>query len=439
MFLWYTAAAVFSAAHVLARNPLATNDQRELDLLSMALAKDSSFEPHKQEARTQYTNALKKYGMVMNKEMNEQLDQAMDELVFSSVQKAVNGDPTDPKVYWTDTAARPHDWFGLSVPGGRYSYDNPDCIYRIVPIDGKYSYKLKGRRFGNGTADSSFSLISNPNSQNTVSAIYGRNLEVNDDGSYEITISNKDSKSPNHIKSNFMAKQLFIRHNIGNWEKETPDELTVEVEGNPKPFFPRTNASIIWDAGENLKESAFFYGYGALDFKTLSQPRNNLLPPSISTTLGTLTSQAFSFTSFKLQDDEALVITLTTGKATYWVLPITTGGLLTVDPEHNIVSFNNYQSMQNNNGSYTFVISAQDPKIYNWLNITGVPQGTIMGRWQGLKPKDGSNNDINVWTSHVKFSELSNILPKETRYISDDERSQQLAERRRGYKRIHYQ
>ena len=143
-----------------ASNPLATEDQHHIDELSKSFLGRGNLDALKQKAREQYVKSLKKYNVELTGSVNKDLDVAMDELVFSSIQKAANGDPANPKVYWTDTAKRTHDWFGISVPGGRYSYDNPDCIYRTIPISSKYKYKISGRRFGNGTADQSFlSLI----------------------------------------------------------------------------------------------------------------------------------------------------------------------------------------------------------------------------------------------------------------------------------------
>ena len=120
------------------------------------------------------------------------------------------------------------------MPGGRYSYDNPDCIYRIIPVSDKHKYRIRGRRFGNGTADQSFSVINNPNSQGTVAALYKQDLKVNDDGTYEIIISSGKKEGQNHIKSDWSAKQVYIRNNLGDWSKETPDELSVEIISDTK-------------------------------------------------------------------------------------------------------------------------------------------------------------------------------------------------------------
>lgn len=442
MTMWQTLVAggiLVGTVLVHASNPLATEDQHHIDELSKSFLGRGNLDALKQKAREQYVKSLKKYNVELTDSVNKDLDAAMDELVFSSIQKAANGDPANPKVYWTDTAQRTHDWFGISVPGGRYSYDNPDCIYRTIPISSKYKYKISGRRFGNGTADQSFSLIKNRNSQNTISALYKDDMKVNSDGSYEITISTDKSGGQNHIKSDWTAKQLFIRNNLGDWSKETPDELKVEIIDKPKHAPKRTDSDILKDAQEDLKESTFFYGFGALDLKTLTQKLNHLASPHQSSWLGTLTSQAQSFGYFHVKPDEAFVITLTSGKSSYWVMPVTSMGLLTKDPEHNIVSFNNFQSAQNKNGSYTFVLSSQDPGIYNWIDTTNLERGTLMIRWQGLPAGDGTAKDIQVHSQLVKYENLHNVLPDDVPKIDQGGRSEQIEKRRQEYKRIHFQ
>ncbi|MFX6803679.1 hypothetical protein ABTH20_19680, partial [Acinetobacter baumannii] len=90
--------------------------------------------------------------------------------------------------------------------------------------------------------------------------------------------------------------------------------------------------AIAADAWINLQESILDYGVGALGLKTHTNPANTLSSPSISSTLGTLTTQASSFGYFKLADDEALVATVQTGGAGYVVFPVTDPWLVTVDP-----------------------------------------------------------------------------------------------------------
>lgn len=430
--------ALFLSSAVCA-NPLATQDQQSLDRYALSLYHSDYFDDLRSQAREQYIKTLKKYHVPIDSQTASDLDSAMNELVFSAIQKSVNGDPANPRVYWVDTASRTHDWFGLQVVGGRYSYDNPDCFYRVIPISGQYSYKIHGRRFGKGVADSSYSLISNPNSQGTIKAAYGKDLHVNDDGTYTITINSSASNSPNHIQSDWRAVQLFVRHNLGDWSSETPDELTVEIVDKPKNPKHYSKKDTIAYVRKNIKEASFFYGFGALDLKTYSQPVNHPKAPEQSQTLGTLTSQAQSFAPYDLQDDEALVITFTKGKATYFVVPITTNGIITTEPGTRQVSLNNKQSFQNNNGSYTYVISKRDPGIHNWLDTSGRQRGTMMIRWQGLQPSGDGAKGIEVHSQVVPLTKLKKILPKETKYVSTNERKKQLQQRKANYERLHYQ
>ncbi|WFD34528.1 hypothetical protein MCUN1_001369 [Malassezia cuniculi] len=433
-----TVATLFAVLRFALANPLATDDQRQLDELSMKLAQSSEFDELRGKAYEQWYQVLNKYNVNIDSAIKQDVDNAIKELVFSSVQKAVNNDPAHPKVYWVDTAPRHQNWFGLDVPGGRYSYDNPDCFYRTIPISDKYTYKIHGRRYGSGPADVSFSLISSMDSQNTVASLAGKDIEYNDDGSYTITVNNQDSNDKNHIKSTWNGVQLFIRNNIGDWSQELPDTLSVEIVGNVTAE-PHSEQKIIEDAKTSLKWSTFFYGYGALDFKTFSVGTNNLQSPSQSQSLGTLTTQAQSFAPYKLNDNQALVITITPGNAKYWVVPVYTVGLITVAPWENLISYNNKQARANSDGSYTFVLSKNDPGVYNWLNTTGRPEGTLMPRFQGLPASDKGAKGITIKHQLVDFNKLGSVLPNGTSYVSASERQQQVQERIAGYERLHQQ
>ncbi|KAJ5125282.1 uncharacterized protein N7443_008358 [Penicillium atrosanguineum] len=421
--------AIASATTELEDNPLATLDQRDLDALAIQINQDNSFVVLKAEAKAAYQTA---HGLLISDEASSSLDAAIDELTFSSIQKAVNTDVYYPKVYWVD--AGPRTWFGLDVPGGRYSYDNPDCIYRTIPIDHRLSYIVKGYRYSPGPTDVTFSLISDPNSQNTVTSLSGSNLVVDSDGSYTITINNSSENSTNHIQSTLLAKQLFIRNNLGDWTTEKPDSISVQLTSDASGHTPISNATILAAAKWNLQESIIDYGVGALGLKTTINAVNTLSSPSQSSTLGTLTSQASSFGHYKLDDDEALVATLTPGPADYWVFPATNPWIITTNPGNSQVSLNSVQSAANSNGTYTFVVSLQDPGVYNWINTTGLHEGTMMVRWQGLPTSSSSSTDSPAITTQVvTLAELSSILADGTRFVTPQERAEQLAQRAKGY------
>lgn len=423
-----TIAAAIGGVH--ANNPLATSDQQALDALAIDIYKENSFPVLKAEAKGAYKKA---HGNPISDEASSSLDEAIEELTFCAVQKAVNIDPYHPKVYWYDSG--PRSWFGLDVPGGRYSYDNPDCIYRIIPISSKVDYVVMGHRYTPGPTDISFSLISDPNSQNTVSHLSGDDLVVNSDGSYTITVNSSSADGQkNHIKSTLQAKQLLIRNNLGDWQSEKPDNLSVKVVSDISGHDPTSRDQIVANAKWNLQESVVDYGVGALWLKTMVSKVNTLPNASQSSTLGTLTSQASSFGHYNLTADQAIVATLTIGEANYFVFPATNPWMITDGPGTNQVSLNNKQAFTNANGTYTFVVSLADPGVYNWINTTGLHEGSIMVRWQGLNTSSSSSADsVSCVAQLVQLADLSLVLPKETRYVTPEERAAQVDKRARAY------
>ncbi|MFD0589285.1 hypothetical protein ACFQZE_14945 [Paenibacillus sp. GCM10027627] len=408
---------------------LATADQKALDTLSIQINQSFTYPVLKAQAKAAYKLA---YGGPVSAEAESRLDNAINELAFSAIQKAVNNDPYHPKVYWLNSP--PRSWFGLNVPGGRYSYDNPDNIYRTIPINGSSKYIIRGKRTFPGPTDVTFSLISNPNSQQTVAILAGKDLVVNTDGSYIVTVdSNPANGRVNHIQSTSAAVQLFIRNNLGNWNTETPDALTVERVPDGSWHAPKNNFTIASEAWVNLQESIIDYGVGALGIKTRLNPVNTLSSPSSSSTLGTLVTQASSFGHFKLADDEALVATVNTGGAGYLVFPVTDPWLVTVNPIHHQSSLNNIQAAPNADGSYTFVVSVADTGVANWIDTAGLHEGTIMVRWQNLPSTTPVSGGPSVQTRVVKLADLAGILPSGTRYVTPEQRQQQLADRAAGY------
>lgn len=417
-------------------NPLATWDQRNLDALAIQINNEEHFVTLKAKAKSSYQTA---HGPPISQEAASRLNAAIDELAFSAIQKAVNNDTLSPKVYWVD--AGPRKWFGLDVPGGRYSYDNPDCIYRTIPIDSRFDYVIKGHRHTPGPADVTFSLISNPNSQKTVTKLADKDLVVNHDGSYIITINNSTSKGRiNHIQSSPMGKQLLIRNNLENWLSQRPDNLTVELVNHAPRYSAISKEDIITVAARNLQESILNYGLGALKRMTMSNAVNTLSNASQSSTLGTLTTQASSYGYFNLTADDALVVTVNPGSADYFVVPVTDPWMITVDPGIHQVSLNNAQSIPNANGTYTFVVSLKDPRVHNWIDTAGLHEGTIMVRWQGLTLTNNSSwasphKSHGVNTQVVPFYKLASALPNGTHVVTPKERAAQLAQRIRGYTR----
>lgn len=412
------------------RNPLATVDQRELDELAMRIWSNDGLPAEKALARAAYRTG---HGVGLSDQARARLDGAIDELAFGAIRQAVNNDPFRPRVYWI--AAAPARMFGADVPGSRYAFDNPDNVYRTVPIDPDSRYVIHGRRRGDGPADMSFSLIDSLNTQGTVGYLDGRNLKVDNDGSYRITVDSDPADGrPNHLQSPPEAIQLFIRSNLGDWSTEAHDALRVERidDGRALPP-PRSEAAIAREAAQLLRQTGPTYGLALLGLKTMASPVNRLPQPSTTSTPGALVTQANSFGHYRLADDEALVITVTLGGADYFVLPVTDPWMVTVDPGRRLNSMNNRQAIADADGRYRFVVSATDPGVHNWIDTAGQREGTFMVRWQRLTTSGSERPAIE--TRLVKRSDLPAALPQSTPRVTAAERRLQLDARLKSYSR----
>ncbi len=421
----------FSFAEKIAikNNPLATEDQHTLDQLATHIYQTYPFTSLRENAKEVYVKAYKK---PLTKEAESVLNAAIDELIFSSIQKAVNDDPYHPKVGWVQSG--PREWFGLDVPGGRYAYDNPDNIYRVVPIDEKLRYVIHGIRHS-VLADASFSLIDNINSLKTVAILTNQELVLNSDGTYDITVDNQPANGRiNHLQSTRKTRQLLIRNDLGNWQDEMPDSLTAELLDNNINHLPMSEARMVAHAAEIIRICTFGYGFGALGVKTKAKfhPVNTLSKPNPPSRLGGLVTQTASYGYFELDDTEALVLTLDPAGAHYFVIPETGPWMTSLDPGHCQSSLNNMQSFANADGKYRFVISRKDPNVYNWISTCDLHEGTIMVRWQVLPDK---NKVPPIQTAVVPLSDLAIVLPSDTQWITPLERQQLQSARLEGYQK----
>lgn len=415
-----------SLGEATANNPLATNDQQQLDIRAAAIYTSHDFSNAKAAVKREYAAV---YGASMDSAQSSTLDAAIDELTFASIQKEVNSDAYRPKVY--ELLTPPKTWFGVQVPGGRYAYDNPDAIYRWIPISGSEQYLIRGHRFAGGPSDVTFSLINNVNTQGTIAYLSASDLVIDGNGDYTVTVDSSPANGrSNHIQSTSSAVQLFVRNNLGDWSTQVPDSLTVQrTSTTPAPAAP-TDDAIATAATQDLLTAGTAYGTGLLGAATLATAVNTVAAPKVGSGLIT---QANSYSHFSIANDEALVVTLNPGGAGYFVLPVTNPWMISVAPDMHQSSLNNSQAVANADGTYTFVISPSDPGVYNWVDTVGMNEGTIMIRLQQLA--SSGTADVSVQSQLVKLTHLASVLPAGTRYITAAERQRSVSARSTGYAR----
>jgi len=393
------------------------------------------------------------------------LDNAVDEYALASAFSEQILNPMDPAVV-TQVAA-PHSWYGLDVGGSRLLYDNPDTIYRFIPVNKTSEYVLTGRLYEGIPADTTFSVLEGT-SGTTSSILSLADLDVSPDGSFVITVSGEAATpgQKNHLRLTSSSTLIAARNTLGDWVAEEPMELEVHrVSGPPNSLFAQLGGFVLLGSLVNdnpllasiaslipplaIAEAPLVRGtltallmivrganqeakYMAL---ATTDPEGQLRQPNEMTQPASnaefLANQLQSNGYFQLADNQALVLTIDQASAGFFNLPVYNDWTITDNYWNEQTSLNIDQAVPNPDGSYTLVVSPTDPGVANWVSTGGLNQGTISMRFQNVTEPE--QDPPTVGSEVVSIDQLGTVLPGTTVYVTPDERAAQLAARLLGY------
>jgi hypothetical protein len=363
------------------------------------------------------------------------LQPAVEELAFATALDAVDSDSQRPKVVWGFTA--PRTWLGHVVPGSRWGIDNPDNVYRIIPVDGTSKYEISVHSHTPGPIQYSFlvydSFVGEDGRQAhldaPVAGLRDRDIRAQADGTFTITVDASTANGrPNHIQTNENARVLLVRNTFSDWQRQIPLEVTVKRLGTPT-HAALTDSEVAHRAAALLKAATeTLIGWEKSGFAARSAV-NVISKPNVR-------GGGWGFAAngnFKIADDEALVVTLDPLGAKYVGFDLTNPWLVSLEHIRGSGSLNNTQAQANPDGTITYVVAARDPGVYNWLNTAGLHAGNILIRWQSL-PDTTTTADTAVRSLQVvKLASLHAALPAETRQVTAAERSQLVEHRALAY------
>ncbi len=405
------------------RNPIATAEQAEIELEALEIARHPLVQRTREEVRRYWLEKARP-----SADMRSCFDWAFDEVMYCATVWSLNQDPQYPRVVTTTRLA--HRIGDLAVPGSRYGLDNPDSIYRVIPIDGNERYLIHGRVPPRRLPENYFALWDG--TFNSGAVFNGKDIVTEADGSFTLTVNSDPSDGrPNHIQSTAASREFYIRDVIADWALDTPNILEIEKLGPPTRA-PRTIEEKTTLTARFMRE----YADNTLRWnaQALERPENIIDFTIDRDTDGALRNQFYHLGHFRIADDEALILTMHISQAEYFVVPITNIWGTTNDIIHRTASLNKAQSVPNRDGTYTFVISMQDPGVYNWVDPCDLHEGIITARWAEF-PGGRPAGRVAAETRLVKLDELEGALPAATRSVTAEERKLQLAERARGYLR----
>ena len=405
---------------------LATPAQRELEIRAARV-----FDTERMQRAVKEINALAHAQPQAGLPAGAQtLNQAMQEIAFAFVIRNLNADPLRPQILWDQHP--PHRYGDVHIPGSRAIGNNPDNIYRRIPLDPSERYVLHGQLMGSPAPDITFSVLPHVSMQAEwqQSTLMLADIDVDNDGCFELTLSGEANEGKrNHVYIAPGATRMTVRESLNDWSVDTPIRLQLMNDSAAQ-----TKDVEVETIAGNLATRLPAFVEHWLKFNNdtyFAHPSNTF--PNAARPPGGLAGQTSVMGNYALEADEVLILRATTRGANYFSFAMMDPWMRCADFENRTASLTAAQAVADRDGGYTVVIGLEDPGVHNWLDIGGSPEGALQVRWQGIPAAAPTDNFFEAHKANV--AELKTLLPEETAWVGADERAAQLAARNRAFNR----
>ena len=404
-------------------DPVSTASQREQELAALDLIEHPTVKAAYRGVAQTWLGRAK-----ASDAMRERFDDSFAEVMFSAAVWSSNQDKLRPKVSCITRLAHPVE--GRRIPGSRWGIDNPDSVYRVIPISGDERYEIHGRVGEHRMTENYFTLWDAR--MGTVNVLNGRTMAVEADGSYTITVDAEPANGrPNHVQTSAEAHEFYIRDVLLDWGRDDPNHIEVQRLGGP-PTRPARTLDEQADATAAMMD--YFANFtGKLSHGVYKMPANHFNLAWSADKVGAMRNQVYVMGRFELEPDEAFVVDLSDGGAEYFTVPLSNIWGTTLDLVDRTGSLNKAQSVPNQDGTYTYVISPVDPGVANWIDSDGLAEAILTLRMAEFG-EAGPREDLGARGRVIKLDRLDAEVPHLPR-VSAQERAAQLADRRKAYLR----
>ncbi|HET9875964.1 MAG TPA: hypothetical protein VFQ37_09375 [Mycobacterium sp.] len=339
----------------------------------------------------------------------------------------------------------PYPWSAPATnPQEFLVYVNPDDQYGNLLVDPNQTYVITVHP-GPGTQDVTFTPNSGDGVTSDFNALPGgidlENATPNPDGSYTITLSS--TPQPGNWVDTAGAETVLVRDTVGDWGQIHDSFAVQEVGGSSTLTLPLLSDDQISStlgivvanmptenaAGTYLGEQQVFGTIGNNTFLPVQETGNAIPGP-------TLPGQLSSLGHFSLQPDQALIVKVPDIDAAYSGLQLANNWGQTAPYATVQGSLNNTQAFHDPDGFTYYVISSHDPGVANWVDDSGINNGGIFLRWQGVT---GPVPTTPVRAEVVNVADVRNDLPADTPLVTPAERAADLQQRLFEYDYVHDQ
>ncbi|MEZ4334381.1 MAG: hypothetical protein R3F35_21725 [Myxococcota bacterium] len=322
--------------------------------------------------------------------------------------------------------------------------DNPDQRYAFARVRGDATYRIWGRRGGERRIELQVYAGEpwRPGGGRSISTLTHEQIRFAADGRFEILLSPErpagsaasGSGGPDWMANGSDATELIVRQVYSDWRNESPGEIHIDRvgwEGRAKPVrTPEEMAARFDKAAADLVRTVSTWPDFVMRRYVEGMPPNTLSRPADPAAVGGVAGRFMSNGHFALAPDEALVVTLFPIDARYQGIQLTDPWFSSLEYANRQTSLTADQAVASADGAYRFVVSERDPGVPNWIDTTGLPQGTILIRFDGSRLERFPAEKV-PQAVKVPFAAVRDHLPPDTPTVSEAERAAVLAERLR--------
>ena len=405
-------------------DPVSTASQREQELAALELIEHPIVKAAYRTVAETWLGRAK-----ASDAMRERFDESFAEVMFSAAVWSSNQDKLRPKVSCITRLAHPVD--GRRIPGSRWGIDNPDSVYRVIPISGDERYEIHGRVGQHRMTENYFTLWDAH--MGTVDVLNGRTMAVDSDGSFTITVDADPANGrPNHVQTSAEAHEFYIRDVLLDWGRDDPNHIEVQRLGGP----PVTPARTLDEQAEATAAMMDYFANftGKLSHGVYKMPANHFNLAWSADKVGAMRNQVYVMGRFELDPDEAFVVDLSDGGAEYFTVPLSNIWGTTLDLVDRTGSLNKAQSVANEDGTYSYVISPVDPGVANWIDSDGLREAILTLRMAEFGETGPARRPRGARGRVVKLDQLDAEVPHLPR-VSAQQRATRTGRRRKAYLR----
>jgi hypothetical protein len=281
---------------------------------------------------------------------------------------------------WAD-AARPR-FVEIVGPYKKWGGDNADAFYYFSPVDPARIYRVRVKR--GDAVYLSLTVYGGPDdgrySDRIVGSLNDREAPPGPDGTIDMVLSPEDpGGGVPWIRLEPDAVAIITRDYLEDpvndaravWEITATDPPLTYRQGDAD-LARRFRAALTW-----VREQAAMVPLPMGDPNVIDPPY-----PVPTTTFGWAAGDAaYAMGSYRLGDDQALVVRGQSPECAFWNLCLWNPFLHTYNYDYERVTINGAQVHYEPDGSWEIVIAPTDPGHPNWVSTAGHRHGRIWLRW----------------------------------------------------------